>query len=587
MKREFLLFAFLISLISMNTEAQHQSKLDSLTFSLETQTDSLKIYTYGEMLSLVLDSDTIAAQTILAAQWDVAKNMDVPKLMALAKRDEARFYFEQANYREAKKLLKEGEELFLQAKDSIGFANILDDLSKIAFYEGEVNRAQELALFAIQIKERLNASDSELIKGYISLGNYQSNTRRYETSLKYYRMANTLAIRTSDSTMIAKSNHMLGINMQWLGRYGEAIDYLRTSMAFNKKLGKDKDWVKTLNSLGFTYFKMDSLTKAKQIFKQALSLNQATNDRINQLYNYTNLGEVSLREKAPKEAIENFSKAIEIMKETNRMVYIHFNYKKLSDAYAMLNNYERAYHFRTLHQNLKDSIYSKENIEKLNKLELKYETEKKQAALALQGEEIKTLNEKVKVDKLTKGLYGGGALAGLALSGLLFFVFRQRIKKNKLAREKQEVIYKQEIAFKKKELASQTLHLVQKNTFLQELKENLESLKSSPEKFKIEFRRIVMLLKKESTTDKDWNVFKSYFSEVHDNFDNKLKAIYQDISEKDLRLASFIKMNLSTKEIAALLNVLPQSVLTSKYRLKKKLGIPKDTDIYHFLMDIT
>ena len=155
-----------------------------------------------------------------------------------------------------------------------------------------------------------------------------------------------------------------------------------------------------------------------------------------------------------------------------------------------------------------------------------------------------------------------------------------------MAREKQEEIYKQEIAFKQKELASQTLHLVQKNTFLQELKDNLEKLKNSPDKFKLEFRRIVMLLKKESATDKDWEVFKSYFSEVHDNFDNKLQAINDTITEKDLRLASFIKMNLSTKEIAALLNVLPESVLTSKYRLKKKLGIDKETDVYNFLMKV-
>jgi len=76
------------------------------------------------------------------------------------------------------------------------------------------------------------------------------------------------------------------------------------------------------------------------------------------------------------------------------------------------------------------------------------------------------------------------------------FSYRQRIKKNKIAREKQDEIYKQEIEHKKKELTSQKLHLVQKNTFIQELMENLENIKNSPENFKMEFRRIVMLLKK-------------------------------------------------------------------------------------------
>jgi predicted RNase H-like nuclease (RuvC/YqgF family) len=110
-------------------------------------------------------------------------------------------------------------------------------------------------------------------------------------------------------------------------------------------------------------------------------------------------------------------------------------------------------------------------------------------------------------------------VSALALSGLLVFGFRQRIKKNRIAREKQEEIYRQEIAQKKKELTTQTLHLVQKNTFIQELKENLENIKKSPDTFKTEFRRIVMLLKKENASDKDWEVFKTYFAEVHNDFD--------------------------------------------------------------------
>jgi DNA-binding CsgD family transcriptional regulator len=92
-----------------------------------------------------------------------------------------------------------------------------------------------------------------------------------------------------------------------------------------------------------------------------------------------------------------------------------------------------------------------------------------------------------------------------------------------------------------------------------------------------------MLLKRENASDQDWKVFKSYFTEVHDSFDKKLMAIYADISEKELRMASFIKMKLSTKEIAAMLNVLPDSVLKSKYRLKKKLGLNREMDLYQFL----
>lgn len=258
-------------------------------------------------------------------------------------------------------------------------------------------------------------------------------------------------------------------------------------------------------------------------------------------------------------------------------------YLVLSQNSARRNDNNKALVYFKLHKELNDSIYNIENGQRLSELQTIYETEKKEAALALQEEEIKTLNQEVEISNLRKGLYAGGMASALALFGLSFFGYRQRIKKNRIARKKQEEIYKQEIEHKKKELTSQTLHLVQKNTFIQELKENLENLKSSPEKFKAEFRRIVMLLKKENASDKDWEVFKTYFADVHNDFDQKLKTLYPDISEKEIRLAAFLRMNLTTKEIAATLNVLPDSILKSKYRLKKKLELDKETDLNQFL----
>lgn len=254
-----------------------------------------------------------------------------------------------------------------------------------------------------------------------------------------------------------------------------------------------------------------------------------------------------------------------------------------SNAYKNQNNFRLAFQNYEASQSLKDSLFNEQTSKEIETLRTVYELDKKESEIALQQEEIKTLNAQAKNDKLTKTLYGSGMVSFLVISSLIIFGFKQKIKKNKIAREKQEEIYKQEIEFKKKELASQTLHLVHKNSFIQELRENLEKINQTPELFKVEFRRLVMLLKKESSEDKDWQIFKSYFSEVHNNFDEKLKNISQDITEKEMRMASFLKMNLSTKEIATLLNVLPDSVLKSKYRLKKKLNIDKEVDLVQFL----
>jgi tetratricopeptide (TPR) repeat protein len=337
------------------------------------------------------------------------------------------------------------------------------------------------------------------------------------------------------------------------------------------------------NYIGETYMHLDSLQKAEKYFIKSLSIAENIGEKDMQIIANRHLGTLLLNTKNYSTALQYFKESLRVSNRSNNNLELVKIYPQIAETYAKLNDFKNANNYRLKHFVLYDSIFTKEKVEQINTLEVKYQTEKKEAALALQEEEINTLNEKAKVDKLTKGLYAGGALSGVALSSLLFFGFRQRIKKNKIAREKQEEIYKQEIEHKKKELTSQTLHLVQKNTFIQELMENLENIKNSPEKFKMEFRRIVMLLKKENASDKDWEVFKTYFADVHNDFDQKLKTIYADISEKEIRLAAFLRMNLTTKEIAATLNVLPDSILKSKYRLKKKLNLDKEIDLTSFL----
>ena len=70
---------------------------------------------------------------------------------------------------------------------------------------------------------------------------------------------------------------------------------------------------------------------------------------------------------------------------------------------------------------------------------------------------------------------------------------------------------------------------------------------------------------------------------MHNNFDQKLIRVYPDITENELRLAYFVRMKLSTRKIAAMLHVQPESVRKSRYRLKQKLDLGKEDNLYAFL----
>lgn len=576
-------FLFLVIFLTPPLFSQDQKALDSLTRLLPQQSDSSRMATYGELISLLMYRDGEKALEYLEQEKETASRIGADWATAQYYKDAGAFQMVKGEYDKAEASLMQAKEFFSTRVDSLNLSKVCNSLSYVLMYKGDMEMALEHALQAIKINEKMNADRSLLIGNYMATGNIISNLGRYDESLAYYRKAEALAEELHLDLRLAQARHNIGENLKWMKKYDASLPYFKNNISYYQKAGDIYRLAMSYNSLGTVYFEMDSLAASKPYFEKSYQLSEQVNDSIGMAYNARNLGRISMAEGAPFRALGFYLQGMENSKRGNNRAILVADYLNVSQAYAALGDFEHAYEYRSQHQELKDSIVGKENVAKLNEMQTKFETEKKEAEIALQKEEINTLNEKGKVEKLTKGLYAGGMFTFVAVSGLLFFGFRQRMKKNRLEREKQEALYKKEIEYKQKELASQTLHLVQKNTFLEELKENLENLKDSPEKFKMEFRRIAMLLKKEKAADRDWETFKTYFSEVHNDFDQKLKTFNPDISEKEVRLAAFLRMNLTTKEIAATMNVLPNSILTSKYRLKKKFGLDKDTELGDFL----
>lgn len=449
--------------------------------------------------------------------------------------------------------------------------------------KGNYKIGYEMSIDALRVLDTVPEEpwrDADMLK---QIGNIEMYRGNYKQALGHYEKALEVYLETNDIVYQGHTYIALGNAFHELKQYDKAISYYQKSLVIGEEIDAKDIQGNSLANLGMSHNKKELYADAIQYLEKALKINRVNNSVANLISSLTEIGNTYRGLRKFEEAELALNEAITLADSIDALDQKKIVYGYRSQLFRDTKEYMKAIQDIDTYQKLNDSIFNRDSSRQIEELKTIYETEKKEAALALQEEEIKTLNEKAKVDKLTKGLYAGGMGSALALSGLLVFGFRQRMKKNRIAREKQEEIYKQEIEHKQKELASQTLHLVQKNTFIQELKENLENIKNSPEKFKMEFRRIVMLLKRQNASDKDWEVFKSYFSEVHNDFDQKLKTLYADISEKEIRLAAFLRMNLTTKEIAATLNVLPDSILKSKYRLKKKLGLDKEMDLTSFL----
>jgi ligand-binding sensor domain-containing protein/DNA-binding CsgD family transcriptional regulator len=139
-----------------------------------------------------------------------------------------------------------------------------------------------------------------------------------------------------------------------------------------------------------------------------------------------------------------------------------------------------------------------------------------------------------------------------------------------------------------KELANQTMHLVQKNKFMGKLKNELKGLQAlvddSAAKSKISL--IINRIDKEFDDTKQKELFETYFDEVHEDFFKRLTDRFPSLTPREQKLCAYIKMNISTKEIATLQNISSRGVEISRYRLRKKLGLDRDTNLSTFITSI-
>ncbi len=562
-------------------------KIDSLEVVLKQNlTNEKRIEIYKRLCGIARFYDNKKHKIYLDSLIDLATRVDSLKYKATLARQKAGYYNSISEYEMAEVLYKEAIAEFYKLGQKKRAHDNLRFLSKVQRRLGHFEDAMESAMQALKEKETLGLKDELLAKDYGRVAAIHGDLKNIVLADSYFKKAEAIYLRKNNTKALAGLWMNLGLIQGKLKHHDSALAYFRKAEMSYAEREQEFNLASVNINIGSAYKNMNDLDSAAYYYKKALKIGRENNFPVKITAATNSLGNISRAKGNHEQALVYYKEALRISKKIKTKKSIAGNYYNIARTYASLKNYKEAYKYRELHFKVYDSVFKKETLEKVNQLEVQYQTEKKEKALLVQEGEINKLNQRVKVSNLTKSIYGIGMFSFLAIAGLLYFGFKQRIKKNRIAREKQEAIYKQEIEFKKKELTSQTMHLVQKNSFIQELKENLEKIRQSPELFKVEFRRLITLLKKENAEDKDWEIFKSYFSEVHNDFDIRIKELNTDITEKEIRLAAFLRMNLTTKEIATMLNVLPDSVKKSKYRLKVKLGLGKGQELISFLSSL-
>ncbi|MCC5938663.1 MAG: regulator [Lunatimonas sp.] len=145
---------------------------------------------------------------------------------------------------------------------------------------------------------------------------------------------------------------------------------------------------------------------------------------------------------------------------------------------------------------------------------------------------------------------------------------------------------RQEIQLKDKELATATMHLITKNGFIDHVKGNLTGIikKSKNQEVKNEIQKVIKNIEKNIAEDDDWEQFEIHFDQVHGDFMSRFKKSFPELSPQEIKLSAYLRMNLSTKEIAYLMNISVRGVEIARYRLRKKLVLQREDNLQEYIL---
>ena len=450
-------------------------------------------------------------------------------------------YYQKEDYVNAEKFYNEALnnfKLFDSNYDDEKYYGINTSLINLALIkrdQGDLKSSEELL---DQVFERVNSSAiryTEVILVYLSYMNLFFISDNGEMVVDYYNKIKTVHEKNSllddvlfkeSQVLYARANLVYANLLQSQGKMEESLEYLFLAKDLTVSIPQSVIDVNT--KISNTYYLMGMSSKAMEFIQQDL------NDKnVNQ-----------------SQKLENFKLLEKIYSDEGST----YNLLSVKDSIIFYNE---------------DPLLKQEENE-FNTLENLILVSEKQNDLRL---------SRVRTNRIILVSILSSSILLLILLSLKFNNDLQKEKNRRLNLEKDKI--NEELKLKRRELFSKVNFISQRNDYLNNIRDQLNGDLTNSQNLK----NIKREIKNITTSEKTYEEFDKMFSKVYPKFYKRLNAIAK-LSQTDIRLASYIKMNHSNNEISRISGISPRTVESQRYRLSKKLNIAKGQDLNRFIFDI-
>ncbi|MCO6176156.1 tetratricopeptide repeat protein [Flavobacterium sp. NRK F10] len=437
-----------------------------------------------------------------------------------------------------------------------------------------------------------NSKDSLFVKTNIEVGELYNNTKRYANAIPFIEQAISVSKQLDYKQGLVKAYSTLGSSYEKQGNYMKALEFENKSLSALSEKGHREIRAKVYENIGSIYEDLMQYDEAFEYFEKSYQLVKGTSSKA-EANVLNNIGDVYRKKGNLTIAITITRQALEVATKVNDNHLLESATKDLAKAYALQGDYEKAYNYRLEAENFKELSLKAENQNQVNVLLTDLKINQKESQIKLLKEQNKLNSTRLILSVVILGIF--------FISVFLWFLYagkRRRIN-TKLQELEQEKL-KAELELKAKEkknlhrnlevkntaLSRYSLHLVQKNKLLTELSAKLKHLTQRQSvNYEKHLKDLCSEIDFTLQQDSEWNDFNVFFEEIHPNFTKNLsEAAIETLTPTELKLGILLRLNLSSKEIASILRVTPDSVRVARHRFRKKLPLDTKEDLVAFLL---
>jgi len=612
-------------------------KIDSLKSIITTRgiTDLNKLNTLIALSdSYIITNEFHKSELNYNKAEDIALKIKDTLFLAIINKKRARLFMDSSNYSKALKGFKNSINFFKNTPSPEKYyKELFSCYINISNIYINTNRSGKGLKYVYKAKNYIPKKEDSLSKQlniYVlnNLAYIHTETDNYIEAIKYLKKALLIENEINDLFSKADTYNAFAIIYAKQGENDKAIEYYNYSKKAYEELKIPRGISVILNNKGVSYYDLKNYSKAEETLLEAINTAKKGNykDILSESHLY--LGKVYIALNKTDVGLYNVNKSLRIAEEINGLeVIINCLLEKVQHA-KKIGNSSEAIHFLDLalkkshkadlalltkdiykelyiyyknkdskkalayhekYTSLNDSIYSIKKINQTEALKTEFTYLKLQSDIKNKDIALDLANEKEKASKIQFFLIV--SLGIVLIISLTAIIFRQKklnkTRKKMWATKKDLMALKQDtsdkiIEFKNQQITEFAIHITEKNDLLEGIKQKIKKLPTLNK----QINDIIVFINDDISQNKEKVQLYSEIDETTNSFNHNLANLYPQLTEREGRIATLVRLNHTSKQISLQLNITPASVDNYRSILRKKMNVPKGASIVKFIKNI-